>query len=173
MSQQATSDNRGADHEATSRPTKKEEAAMRMKAFKNKLQGFAKKTVDSTKKFVKETQDEITVKESIGGFLSTAIGGFQGYIKQKADTTDKNKNTKEIDDSIKFSFSLSSIYRCCYFGIFDETFLFFFVNAYWYNKKDIKPYIFKNHQKFPRKFRGARIEIYFCLYFFILYSKRT
>ena len=104
MSQQATSDSSGADHEATSSPTKKEEAAMRMKAFRNKLQGFAKKTVDSTQKFVKETKEEITVKESIGGFLSPAVGGFQAYIKQKADTTDKNKNTKDIDDSIKFSF---------------------------------------------------------------------
>ena len=103
MSQQPTSDNTGASG-AASGPTKKEEAAMKMKAFGNKLQGFAKKAVDSTKKFVKETEEEIKMTESMGGLLTMAIGEFQAYIKQKADTTDKNKKTKEMADSFKFSF---------------------------------------------------------------------
>ena len=67
---------------ASAAPSKKDEAAAKMKAFGGKIQGLAKKAADSTKNFVKETEEEIKMTKSMGGLISMAIKEFQTYIKQ-------------------------------------------------------------------------------------------
>ena len=103
---------------------KKNEAAEKMKALGGKLQAFAKKAADSTKNFVKETEEEIKMTESMTGLIAMATKEFQTHIKQKADTTDKNAKTKELFDSFQFRDPFSFFFLLFFVRFF---FLFRFV----------------------------------------------
>ena len=99
-----------------------EDAKKALKGFGNKLKELGQKAVDSTKKFVEETEDDIKNTKSMEGLLTMAGSEFQNYINTRSKTTDKVEVLKEIADSFKFSllfyFAFDSslfIYLFCFF----------------------------------------------------------